>query len=447
MSAAHTETSSRSAQSGSARSAQAGPGALFVDDYLADLGPDDADLASHDSFTSGVPHATFARLRREDPVHFTHESDGAGFWSVTRYQDALTMSRDTSTFTSTRGIRLEEMDEEQLEYRRTMMELDPPEHTRLRRLVSRGFTRRVVESYEDSIRGLAIEVLDEALTSDTFDWVTEVAAKLPMRMLGRLLGTSDADGHQLVEWGDALLGNTDPEFTTHVVDIADTEEFRLMPFRSPVAAEVFRYAALQADDRRVCPRDDVITQLLAPTRSGEPLSDLEFKNFFTLLVSAGNDTTRYTMTHGLWTMMNHPQLWRAWRADPELTPTVVEEMLRTSSVTMHFRRTATCDTELGGKQIKRGDKVVMWFCSANHDETAFDQPWRFDMTRQPNDHMAFGRNGPHLCLGAWLARMEARVTFEELMRRVDRLEPAGEPQFLRSNFIAGIKHLPVRVVA
>lgn len=422
-------------------------GARFVDDYLGDHGPDDADLSSHDSFTSGVPHATFTRLREEDPVHWTPETDGAGFWSVTRYHDCLRVSRDYRTFTSSQGIRLEEMDTEQLEYRRTMMELDPPEHTRLRRLVNRGFTRRTVESYEDAIRALASEVLDEALSADEFDWVTEVAAKLPMRMLGRLLGTSDDDGHQLVEWGDAFLGNTDPEFTTHVVDIADTEEYRLMPFRSPAAAKVFSYAQRQAADRRVCPRKDVITQLLAPTRNGEPLSDLEFNNFFTLLVAAGNDTTRYTLTHGLHTMMNHPQLWRAWRADAALTLTAVEEILRTSSVTTHFRRTATRNVNIGGQRVKAGDKVVMWFCSANHDSLAFENPWRFDLARDPNDHMAFGRNGPHLCLGAWLARMETRVVFEELIRRVDRLETAGELQYLRSNFIAGIKHLPVRVIA
>ena len=421
--------------------------ATFVDDYLDDHGCDDADLSSHDAFTSGVPHATFTRLRRDDPVHWTPEVDGAGFWSITRYSDALAVSRDTETFTSSRGIRLEEMDDDELVARRTMMELDPPEHTRLRRLVNRGFTRRTVESFEDSIRALAAEVLDEALTADTFDFVTEVAAKLPMRMLGRLLGTSDADGRQLVEWGDAFLGNSDPEFTTHVVDVADTEEFRLMPFRSPAAAEVFDYAEQQAAERRACPRDDVISRLLAPTSDGEPLSDLEFKNFLLLLIAAGNDTTRYTMTHGLQTMMRHQALWREWRADAGLTPTTVEEILRTSAVTMHFRRTATADATVGGRRIAAGDKVVMWFCSANHDAEGFDEPWRFDMARNPNDHMAFGRNGPHLCLGAWLARMEVRLVFEELMKRIDRLEPAGEPRYLRSNFIAGIKHLPVRVVA
>jgi cytochrome P450 len=325
------------------------------------------------------------------------------------------------------------------------MEFDPPEHTRLRRLVNRGFTRRTVETYENAIRELAAMVLDEALQRPSFDFVEDVAQQLPMRMLGRLLGTSDEDGNQLVKWGDALLGNTDPEFTSHPVDLTDTEEYRMVPFRSPAAIELFAYAELQAADRRSHPRHDVISQLLAPTSDGEPLTDLEFKNFFTLLVAAGNDTTRYTITHGLWTLINHPTLWTAWKERPELTTTAIEEILRASSVTMHFRRTATRDIELHGRRISQGDKVVIWFCSANHDETGFPDPFRFDLARDPNDHMTFGRNGPHLCLGAWLARMEVRIVFEELMKRVDHLELDGPIERLRSNFIAGIKHLPVRV--
>ena len=418
----------------------------WVEPYLDDLGPDDADITSHDTYVAGVPHATFARLRRDDPVSWTEEADGSGFWSITRYQDALAMSRDVATFTSSKGIRLEEMDDEQLEARRTLMEYDPPEHTRLRRLVNRGFTRRTVETFETAIRELAAMVLDEALQRPAFDFVEDVAQQLPMRMLGRLLGTSDEDGHQLVEWGDALLGNTDPEFTTHVVDLADTEEYRMIPFRSPAALEIFEYAELQAADRRAHPRHDVITQLLAPTTDGEPLTDLEFKNFFTLLVAAGNDTTRYTITHGLWTMITNPALWETWKERPGLTTSAVEEILRASAVTMHFRRTATRDVEMQGRRIKAGDKVVMWFNSANHDEIGFPDPFRFDLAREKNDHMAFGRNGPHLCLGAWLARMEIRLVFEELMKRVDRLELDGPVERLRSNFIAGIKHLPVRAV-
>lgn len=417
----------------------------YVDNYLPDLGPDDADITSHDTYTNGVPHATFDRLRAESPVFWTEEADGSGFWSILRYDDALAVSRDVATFTSSKGIRLEEMDEEETQARLTMMELDSPEHTRYRRLVSKGFTRRSVESYEDQIRELAVEVIEAALESDEFDFVHAIAEELPMRMLGKLLGTSDDDGRKLVAWGDALLGNTDPDFTDFPVDLTDTDQFRMVPFRSPASIQIFQYAQEQAGDRRACPRGDVISQLLAPTIDGEPLTDLEFNNFFTLLVAAGNDTTRYTMTHAMHTLMNHPQLWDAWKANPDLTPTAVEEVLRTSSVTMHFRRTATRDIEMRGQQIKAGDKIAIWFNAANHDPEAFENPYRYDLARPHNDHMAFGRNGPHLCLGAWLARMEIRLVFQELMKRVDRFEPAGDVARLRSNFIAGIKRLPVKV--
>ncbi len=209
-----------------------------VDDYLADLGPDDADITSHDAYTSGVPHATFRRLRAEDPVHWTEEVDGSGFWSILKYQDCLKVSRDVATFTSSKGIRLEEMDEEETKARLTLMEMDPPEHTRLRRLVNKGFTRRTVESFEEPIRELAAEVVERALQNDEFDFVHDIAEELPMRMLGRLLGTSDEHGRQLVAWGDALLGNTDPEFTDFPVDLVDTDEFRMVPFRSPASIEI-----------------------------------------------------------------------------------------------------------------------------------------------------------------------------------------------------------------
>ncbi len=417
----------------------------WVDPYFDDAGPDDADIASHDTYLSGVPHATFARLRRDEPVSWWDEKDGSGFWAVTSYEDCLRVSQDVDTFTSARGIRLEEMEPDQLEARRTLMELDPPEHTRQRRLLSRGFTRRTVETYEEAIRALAASVLDQAVPKGEFDFVHDVAVQLPMKMLGQLMGTPDEDGDMLVEWGDSMLGNTDPEYTEFVVDQADTEDYRMLPFRSPTALKVFRYAETMAADRRANPKDDIITKLLAPTIDGEPLSDVEFKNFFTLLVAAGNDTTRYSMAHGMWVMANHPTLWEHWRAEPGLTESAVEEILRTGTVTMHFRRTATRDTELGGRRIKAGDKVLMWYISADHDDAAFHHPYSFDLAREPNDQMAFGRNGPHLCLGAWLARMELRVVFEELMKRVDRIEPAGPIVRLRSNFMSGIKHMPIRV--
>jgi len=412
-----------------------------------DLGDDHADITSHDTFVRGVPHATFQRLRREDPISWFPEADGSGFWAVTKYRDIIDVSRDPDTFTSTRGIRLEEMDDEETAARRTIMETDPPEHTRLRRLVNRGFTRKAVQEYEESIRELAATVCDDAVEAREFDFVDQVARQLPMRMLGRLLGIPDAHGAHLVEPGDQMIANSDPPFPQHVIDPSDTEEYRLLPFRSPAAIELFDYAQAQADDRRACPGDDIITKLLQPTTDGEPLSDLEFKNFFSLMVAAGNDTTRYTMTAGMKALIDRPHLLDELRhGDERLWETATEEILRWGSVTMHFRRTATRDVELRERQIRAGDKVVTFFISGDFDEDQFADPYRFDIRRDPNDHMAFGRGGPHLCLGAWLARLEIRVLFQELVARVRSVEQTGPEARLRSNFIAGIKHLPVRIV-
>ena len=266
-----------------------------------------ADLASHDTWIEGAPYATLQRLRDEEPVSWVDEKDGSGFWAVTRYADVTEANHRWDDLTSFKGIRLEEMDAEETEARRTMMELDPPDHTRLRRLVNRGFTRRTVESYEDPIRDLTGRILDDALVLGEFDFVAEVARVLPMRMLGRLLGVPDEHAEQLVDWGDQLLSNSDPEYTDHVVDQVDTDEFRLIPFRSPAGLEVFRYAQEAAAERRGCPNDDVISRLLEATTDGEPLSDLEFNNFFALLVAAGNDTTRYSLTEGLRALVDHPR--------------------------------------------------------------------------------------------------------------------------------------------
>jgi cytochrome P450 len=402
------------------------------------------DLTDPDVHTAGVPHATFQRLRDEDPIAWCEERDGSGFWSVTRYRDIVELNRDFKTFTSERGIRLEEMDEEETEARRTLMEMDPPQHTRLRRLVQGGFTRRMVRSYEAAIQELAGEVLDEALPKGSFDFVADVARQLPMRMLGRLLGAPEDDYDRLVGLGDSMIGNTDPEFTEHVVDRDDTAEFRLLPFRSPAGIELFEYAQRLADERRANPQDDVVTKLLAPTMDGEPLTDLEFKNFFTLMVAAGNDTTRYTLAGGLLALLDHPEQLAMLRDRPELLPTAVEEILRWTSVTMHFRRTATRDVEVHGRTIREGDKVVLWWISGDYDERQFEDPFRFDITRAPNEHLAFGRGGPHRCIGEWLARVEIEVTLRELLPRVAELTVDGPIRRLRSNFISGIKHLPVR---
>lgn len=416
------------------------------------LGRDDLDIVDPDSYLAGFPHATFRRLRDHDPVSWWPEHDGgAGFWAVTRYDDLLYVSQHVELFSSAQGVTLEEIEGDDFHLRRNMLEYDPPEHTRYRRLVSKPFSRREVHTYEEAIRSLAREVVVGARDSgERIDVVGQVAKQLPMRMLGRLLGVPDEDGEWLVERGDALLGNLDPEMTEHPVGLTDTDAYRHVPFRSPAALDLYRYAEAQADDRRACPRHDVITALLAPTVDGEHLTDLEFKNFFVLMVGAGNDTTRYTMAGGIKALAEHPDQLAALRAacvagDTRFVERAVEEVLRWATVTMHFRRTATTDVELAGRTIRAGDKVVVWFTSADYDERRFPDPFRFDITRERNDHVAFNLRSPHLCLGAQLARLELRVLFEELLPRVRSIELDGPVERLRSNFICGIKRLPVKV--
>ena len=406
-----------------------------------------ADITSHDTYVEGVPHDTFAYLRANDPVHWTEESDGGrGFWSLTKYDDVLFASSNAEIFSSRLGIRLEDMDPEETEARRTMMEMDSPEHTRLRRLVSRPFAPKSINGYEEAVRDLAAQVLGKQRVNTEFDFVATVARELPMRMLGRLLGLPDDDLEWLVQRGDALIGNTDPDFTDYVVDKVDTSDYRLLPFRSPVALELFEYASQALAQRRIEPTHDVLSALLETTIGGDTLDELALQNFFTLMVAAGNDTTRYSLTNGLRVLTERPELYRRIPAmSIEERKALVEEMLRWSTVTMHFRRTLTQDTELRGKTLKAGDKVVLWFSSANYDEEHFDSPYEFREDRSPNDHVAFGLRSPHLCLGAHLARLEMRVVFEEIVKRWEKVEMAGTPERLRSNFIGGMKQLPIRV--
>ena len=412
----------------------------------ADLGDPNADITSHDTYLSGFPHAAFKRFREESPVAWVEEGDdGAGFWAITKHADVIEVSRDYKRFTAARGIRIEEMADDELDARRTLMEFDPPDHTRLRRLVQPGFTPKVVTTYEAAFRRLVGLVLDEVLPLGDFDFVTEIARELPIRMLCRLVGVPEGDSSKLVTWGDQMISNADPEYTPVIIDKVDSDEYRLLPFRSPAALEIFRYAEEIALQRRQYPKDDIITTLLTAEPDGKPLTDLEFKNFFTLMMVAGNETTRHTISHGLIYLHNHPDQVAEWRRDLEAgSEAATEEILRASSVTMHFRRTATGDTEIRGVPIRAGDKVVVWYTSANYDTDLLDDPFTLDLKRDPNPHITFG-TGRHVCLGAALARLEVRVFFEEFLSRVADFE-VGEPDRLRSNFISGIKHLPVKIL-
>jgi hypothetical protein len=412
--------------------------------HTVDAGERFADIVNPDVYVNGVPHATFQRLRDEDPVSWCEDKEGSGFWAVTRYDDILMASHNTRVFSSARGIRLENMNEEELQARRTMMEIDPPEHTNYRRMVQPPFSYREVSAVEEAIRLLARSVMDDLGGSKEFDFVDAIARQLPMRMLGKMLGITDSDGKWLARQGDALIGNTDPEYTTHPVGLVNTNQYRLLPFRSPVSQDLFAYAEKQAQLRRTNPTDDVISMLLRPKRDGEPLSEHEFKNFFTLLVAAGNDTTRYSMAAGMLALIEHPGQLAELRENSSLMASATEEILRWGTVTMHFRRTVTEDTELGGKRMKAGDKALLFFISGDFDERQFPDPFRFDIKRIPNDHLAFGLKSPHKCIGEHLARVEIRVLLEELLPRLVEVRLNGPVERLRSNFISGIKHLPLK---
>ncbi len=405
------------------------------------------DIASHDTYVAGVPYEEFARLRRDSPVAWTEEADGGrGFWSLTKYDDVLFASRHTEIFSSADGIRLEDMDEDEAAARRTLMEMDPPEHTMLRRLVSRPFTPRAVSEYEEDVRAIARELLERLHRQENFDFVSEVARELPLRMLGRLLGLPDSDLEWLVSRGDALIGNSDPEFTDFVVDQSDTSAYRLLPFRSPVSLELFEYAQVAMDRRRELPTHDVLSALLSPTVQGDQLDDLSLKNFFTLMVAAGNDTTRYTLARAVQLFIDQPDVLDRFRTgDLAERKAIIEEILRMASTTMHFRRTLTEDTQLRGVTMHAGDKVVLWYVSANFDDEHFPDAASFRPERTPNDHVAFGLHSPHLCLGAHLARLELRVMFEEMAAAWTSVNAAGEAQRFRSNFISGVKRLPISV--
>ena len=411
-----------------------------------------ADITNSDTFVNDVPHDTFKYLRDHDPVSWWDETEGgSGFWAITRYRDLLDVSKNPEVFCSGRGIVWEEPSPEAFQARRSMIEYDAPEHTRYRRLVSKPFSRREVYAYEQAIRLLARAVLDEALAPGTteLDFLSAVAKQLPMRMLGRLLGVPDEDGPWLVERGDALIGHADPDMTDTPVGLTDTSEYEMMPFRSPAGLDLYEYGQRAVAERRANPTDDVINALLQPTVEGDRLTEAEFNNFFVLLVSAGNDTTRYSMAHGMKALIDHPDQLAELRdsigTNPALMDSAVEEMLRWGTVTMNFRRTATRDIELHGRQIREGQKVVMFFISADYDDRQFPDPFRFDIHRTPNEHVAFGRMSPHLCLGAQLARLELKVLFEELLPRLSDAQLAGPVPRLRSNFIRGIKSMPIRV--
>ncbi|HYC24041.1 MAG TPA: cytochrome P450 [Candidatus Bathyarchaeia archaeon] len=394
----------------------------------------EVDLVNPENYVPGVPHDAFQVLRKEAPIFWHKEPDGgAGFWALTRYDDVMAVSKDPGTFSSYKGgTILRDIPEDDLNNTRTiMLNMDPPQHARYRRLVSQGFTPRMTAALEPHIREIADKIIDAVIARGECDFVTEIAAELPLQVIAELLGIPLEDRHKVFEWSNRLIGFDDPEFQNSM------EEGKL------AAMEMYMYANQLALERKGSPRDDLVSVLMNGIVEGEQLSELEFDSFFLLLAVAGNETTRNLISGGMLALIeNHAERARLL-ADPSLLPSAVEEMLRYVSPVMHFRRTATRDTEIRGQKIREGEKVTVWYISANRDEEVFPHANRFDAGRAPNNHLAFGI-GEHFCLGSNLARLEIRIMFEQLLRRMPDIELAGPVARLRSNFINGVKRMPVR---
>jgi cholest-4-en-3-one 26-monooxygenase len=392
------------------------------------------DLSHPDTFARGVPHDTFRRLRADAPVFWHPDSvHGGGFWAVTRHADVWRISLDQRTFSSERGSALLPpfSEAELIPQREIMLNMDPPRHTKHRRLVNMGFSPKILNTAELHIRELARAIVDGVARRGRCDFVTEVAAELPLQVIVEMLGVPLADRHRFFEWSNTMVGIDDPEYAT----CPEVGRAAMM--------QLFAYANELAVERKRCPREDLTSLLLQVEVDGERLSESQYDSFVMLFAVAGNETTRNLIAGGMLALIEHPAERARLLADPALLATAVEEMLRFVSPVMAFKRTAQRDLELHGQRIREGDRVVIWYASANRDETVFPDAERFDAGRQPNDHLGFGI-GPHFCLGAHLARLEIRIMFEELLRRLPDIELDGPIARLRSGFLNGIKHMPVR---
>lgn len=408
----------------------------------------DVDLLDHDLFAQREPWDVFELLQREAPVFWHREPPpGPGFWAVTKYDDVLAVLRDPEIFSSQLGgaATIADLPEDVLEARRNFMEIDPPRHGQFRRIFAADFTPRAVRRYEPWLHELVADVLDDTLPRGELEAVHDIAAPIPIRVLARILGLADEHLPRLVELGDKLLVDTEPDYVGELAYQGEREEDRYLPFGSPWAEELCALGRGYYADRRAHPGDDALSLIANGELDGCPLSGRDLDNTFAILVVAGNETTRQAIASGLLAFALHPDEWTRLRSDPSLLASAVEEVLRFANPVWHFRRTATRDTELHGTRIAAGDKVVVWFGAANRDPDAFPDPHRFDVAREPNEHGTFGKVGPHFCLGAHLARIELTVLLEHLARRVESIELAGEPERLRSNFTNGLKRLPLRM--
>ncbi len=385
-----------------------------------------------DTWGRGVPHDQFDRLRREAPVYWHPEPDGPGFWAITRHADVRAVSHAWETFSSELGATfIPTQDEESLaQLRLTILNMDPPKHNRARRLVSKAFTPRMIGMLVDEIDRRAEAVVDGVVERGECEFVADIAAQVPVQMICEMIGLEPDQWPRMFEISNDLIGSRDDPAYAHI----DTEL---------ASAEIFALCDAVAEDRRRNPRDDLMTALVEAELDGERLDNVELNLFFITLVVAGNETTRNLINHSMLALMEHPDQARRLRDDPSLWDPAVEEMLRWGSSIHNFRRTVTEDTVLRGVPLAAGDKVVIYYASANRDEEVFDAPHTFDVGRTPNDHVAFGGGGVHYCLGASLARAEIKATMRQVVDRLPGIELSGPPVRLTSDFVNGIKQMPV----
>lgn len=406
-----------------------------------------ASINLHDpqSFRTGIPHEAFAEMRNTPGLTWSPASAGTkGFWSVTRYDDLVTVSRDTSTYSSGAGhIQIYDIDEDALQARASMIDMDPPVHTRLRRIISSAFTPRHVQDYRGAIKHRVADCLDELQSKGGGNWVDIVAKPIPIGVICDLMGVPEQDHNYLIGLTDHLVAGTGSE-PLEPNAYGNETDLRLLPFNSPAAWAMSEYATQLARRRRDDPADDLITKLIEAEIDGERLSTEEFANFFRLMIFAGNETTRSSMAHLALYLQQFPEAFDAVRTDRSLLNAVTDEVIRYSSAILYFRRTVMTPTELSGTPLQPSDKVVMWYSAANFDESHFPDPYAFRTDRPATPpHVAFGGGGAHFCLGASLARLEISELIDGLLDREISFTAVGEPEFVESNFVNGIEHLEV----
>ncbi len=400
------------------------------------------DITDPELYAHGIPHEVFAEMRRTDPIAECRY-EGRPFWAVTRYRDLVTVTRDPQTYSSARGMtNLPDLTEEQMTARRSIIDTDPPEHVRLRKLGIPAFTGRRVKGYEDITREIAAQLLADAADRGTVDLVEAISAPLPIRVIVNILGVPEQDTDYLVRLSDELIDSSGVPADAY----GNITPLELLPFSSPASHALFEYGRQMREERTSHPQDDLVTTLVQAEVDGDRLTDADFTNMFHVLVFAGNETTRTAISNGIQAFIANPDQLDLLYARPELVEQAVEEIIRWATPVIHMRRTATCDTELAGVPIRENDKVVIWYASANFDETEFPDPLTFDITRDIKPpQVSFGAKGPHHCLGAPLARMEIRVLLEEMIRLGIRFADNGPVTRTRSNFVNGIAAFPVTV--